>query len=272
MVHSPFAKVFFLGLLVVVVTPLWAQQQDQPVSVLTGKVPAARLYFEPNEGQLAAEVLYLARAPGYQFFLTAREAVWRLHERWPDTAKLHPDVVIRLQLAPAARIEPRRRLAQISHYYIGNDPRRWRRSVPAYERVLYQAIYPGIDLVFYGQGSQLEYDFRVAPGADPAAIGLGFSGVDQLRVDEDGNLVLHQGETRLVHHRPLAYQEVDGQKKYVAAAYQVVQGKVSFRIAEYDHSLPLIIDPTVTFSSYLGGSGDDEAFGVAVDGAGNIYV
>jgi len=272
MVHSPFAKVFFLCLLALAVAPLWAQQTARPAALLTGKAPAARLYFEPNEGQLDAAVLYLARAPGYQFFLTAREAVWRLHGRWPDTARLHPDVVIRLQLAPAARIEPRRRLAQVSHYYIGNDPRRWRRAVPAYGRILYQAIYPGIDLVFYGLDSRLEYDFRVAPGADPAAIGLDFSGVDQVRVDDEGNLVLQQGGAKLVHHRPLAYQEVDGQKRAVAAAYQLVQGKVSFRIADYDRSLPLIIDPAVTFASYLGGSADDEIYGVAADGAGNIYV
>ena len=242
------------------------------------------LYFEPNLGQTAPEVRYLARGQGYVFFLTEDEAVWRLHPRLPDQVGqvTRPrSAVIRLRLggaeatpSPPRALEP---LPQVSHYYIGRDPRRWAEGVPAYGRVRYEGVYPGIDMEFYGKGPLLEYDFVVAPGADPRHILLEFSGADRLRLTPAGDLLIEAGgETggvRLRHHRPFAYQVREGRRQAVAADFVLRDGQqVAFRLGDYDPALPLVIDPAVTLATYLGGGWDDAVQAVAVDGAGAIYV
>jgi hypothetical protein len=161
-----------------------------------------------------------------------------------------------------------------SHYFIGRDRSKWLRNVPRYAKVGYEGVYPGIDLVFYGTDQrQLEYDFMVAPGADPSAITLGIKGAEGLEIDAGGDLVIHMigGEVRLL--KPFVYQEVDGARRIVSGRY-ALQGddQVGFAVAAYDASRPLIIDPVLAYSTYLGGSGTDSASRIAVDGAGNAYV
>ena len=152
-------------------------------------------------------------------------------------------------------------------------------SVPTYAKVRYVDVYPGIDLVYYGRPRQLEYDFVVAPGADPRRIALIFDGVERMELDSSGALVLHTAAGELRQPRPVVYQDIDGARRPVVGDYVVdSDGRVRVRLGAYDTSRPLVIDPILSYSTYLGGSGDEShwlygaAFGIAVDGAGNVYV
>lgn len=160
-----------------------------------------------------------------------------------------------------------------ANYLIGNDPSRWRTNVAQYGKVLCRGVYPGIDAIYYGNGRQLEYDLIVAPGADAGRVRLTFSGARRLRITPEGDLAL-QSETREARLRkPKIYQEIDGRKRDVAGRY-VLQGRnrVGFAIASYDRARPLIVDPVLSYATYLGGAGDEVAFAIAADSAGNVYV
>ena len=182
-----------------------------------------------------------------------------------------------------------------SNYFIGNDPRKWRTNVPSYARVKYEGVYPGVDLVYYGNQRQLEYDFVVAPGADPNQIKLSFAGADGMRVDvASGDLVLKMGEEEVRFQKPAVYQPAvfpvpsssspsvaspsgpDARHSSLVTRHCsfVLAGndQVAFRVAGYDPKRALVIDPVLSYSTYLGGSGNDEGLGIAVDSAGNAYV
>jgi hypothetical protein len=176
------------------------------------------------------------------------------------------------------------------NYFIGDDPSKWRSNIPTFGKVEYQDVYPGIDLVYYGQGQQLEYDFIVSPGADPSAITLTFAGADRMEINTQGDLVLHTAAGDLVQQKPYLYQEIDGTRHEVAGAFRIwapahsttiagslpFSSPVTFDIAAYDPSVPLVIDPLfVQYSTFLGGSGIDHSdlsYGIAVDEAGNSFV
>ena len=168
-----------------------------------------------------------------------------------------------------------------AHYFIGNDPTKWRTHVPTFGRVHYRDVYPGIDLTFYGNQRQLEYDFIVGPGADPRRISLQFAGADAIAVEATGDLVLRTGAEAIRQHRPQIYQEIDGRRQPIAGRY-VLRGpsQVGFDVADYDRSRPLVIDPTLGTSTFLGGipgdfgggSGLDFGEGIAVDASGSAYV
>jgi hypothetical protein len=160
-----------------------------------------------------------------------------------------------------------------SNYFIGNDPAQWHAEIPTFGRVKYGNVWPGIDLAYHGKERQLEYDFIVAPHANPSAIKLGFKGARKMRVDRNGDLVLRLAGGELRTRKPVAYQEVDGGKSIVTAGYVInSKNKVGIRVGAYDPSLALVIDPTVVYSTYLGGSGEARVIGIAVDGAGDAYV
>jgi len=255
---------------------------------LYGQLP---LSFEANQGQTDGQVKFLARGQGYTLFLTAREAVFAFsplaaHRQRPkgigpqagagpatsDLAR----IVVRMQLFganPAPQVMGLEEQPGKANYFRGNDPQQWRTQVSTYAKVDYTAVYPGIDLVYYGQPRQLEYDFRVAPGADPTAITLGFEGVDHLAVDAQGDLMLFTAGGSLRFQKPVIYQEGDGYRQAIAGGY-VRKGphQVGFHVAAYDPARTLVIDPVLSYSTYLGGSGDDEGWGIAVDTAGHAYV
>jgi hypothetical protein len=160
--------------------------------------------------------------------------------------------------------------AGVSNYLTGNDASKWHTDVPNYGQVDYQGVYSGIDLVYHGDQKQFEYDFVVAPGADPRAIRLTFDGMKSASLDRSGNLVLHTSGGNVVEHAPVVYQEVNGQRRAVAGRY-VLQGnhQVAFQVGHYDHSKPLVIDPTLSYSTYLGiGFG----YAIAVDSSGSAYM
>jgi hypothetical protein len=159
------------------------------------------------------------------------------------------------------------------HYFRGNDPQKWRTNIPTYAKVHYTAVYPGVDLVYYGHERQLEYDFVVAPGADPTAITLGFAGVERVDVDAQGDLMLTMAGGLLRFQKPVVYQEEDGRRQPVAGGY-VRKGphQIGFQVATYDPARPLVIDPVLSYATYLGGSGNNNGRGIAVDAAGAGYV
>jgi len=263
------------------------------------------LSFEANQGQIDSEVKFLSRGSGYSLFLTSTEAVLSLkkprnqhhdrnraearplaHARGPNwlpepfvnfaDKKPEKGAVLRMKLVganPSPQVNGVNELPGNSNYFIGNDPSKWRTNVPTFAKVRYENVYSGIDLVYYGNRRQLEYDFVIAPGADPRAIRLAIGEEEKLRVDSQGDLVLGADESELRLHQPIIYQEIRGARQRVAGNF-VIQGKreVGFEVARYDSSKPLTIDPVLVYSTYLGDSSDDFADGIAVDSSGNAYV
>jgi uncharacterized protein (TIGR03437 family) len=163
-------------------------------------------------------------------------------------------------------------LAAKATYLFGDDPAQWRSGAPLYARAVYHGVYPGIDLVFHGDTGSLEYDFIVTPGASPRRIALDVSGADSLRLDSDGALSIATPAGEIRWKKPEIYQVKDGVRQPVAGAFALRGSRVTFAIGAYDHSRDLIIDPTLTYSTYLGGSDNEGSRGVAVDAAGNFYV
>src|SRR5262249_17226873 len=156
-------------------------------------------------------------------------------------------------------------------YFIGNDPQKWHSNIPTYAKVEYQDIYPGVDMTYNGNQRQLKYDLLVHPGTDPEIIKLAFQGADSLEIDSQGDLVLHTvfGEVR--QNKPLIYQDVDGVKQIVAGNYELKdKHEIGFHVAAYNANKPLVIDPVLSYSTCLGGSGTDSN-GIAMDSEGNIY-
>jgi Beta-propeller repeat/Viral BACON domain len=253
-----------------------------------GKLP---LRFEANLGQADPRVRFISRGRGYTLFLASNEAVLTLVKPSADKSAPSPTAlsqvklagqpqarlaVVRLQLAGAnrnPRIAQEDELPTKSNYFIGNDPAKWRTNIPNYRKVRYQDIYPGIDLVYYGSQRQLEHDFVVAPGADPGVITLAVRGPKKLRLDADGNLVMKAGSGELRLLKPEIYQVVNGARRHVSGHYALKgRNKVGFRIAGFDRHRSLVIDPVLSYSTYLGGSSIDYAFGIAVDSSGSAYV
>jgi len=329
-----------------------ASARNQPRLVASyGKLP---LSFEINQGQTDPQVEFLSRGRGYALFLTADEAVLQVQEpgvrsqksdaefmrllgisslqrttdNGPRTKSPIDNRVVRLRLVgakPSAAVVGAGELPGKVNYFIGNNPKKWRTNVPTYARVRYRNVYPGVDLEYYGnQGGQLEYDFIVAPGADPSAITLDVGaglvparGRPQepalsrakrspLQIAPEGDLVISTagGDVRL--NKPLVYQEQEsgvrsreseeelrtgeskighrpaaagnqqstiGNRQFLDGHFIVdAQNRVHFALGPYDRTKPLIIDPVLSYSTYLGGSGGDWGLGIAVDSSGNAYV
>lgn len=249
--------------------PSAAAVRSDPLDLHAGRA----LLFEANEGQTDSSVRFIARGASGTLFLTPAEAVLSLHDLATSGARSTPALRMRLVGAnPEPRVEGLRPRRARSHYYTGADPARWLTDVPAFGRVRYGAVYPGIDLIFYGRDGYLEYDFVVAPGVDAGVIAVAFEGTDGLRVDSTGNLVLATAAGNVVHHAPYTYQETADGRRTVDSRYVIREGRVSFQLADYDRTRPLIIDPALTYASYLGGSGADSGNAVTVDADGNMYV
>ena len=249
-----------------------AAATDARVSESYGKLP---LQFEANRGRTHQDVRFLSRGDGYSLYLTSGEAVLVLSKK-RDAQASAKSVALRMSLVGAARNPAVSGLDELpgkANYFIGKDPSKWRTNVPTYAKVQYQNVYPGIDLVYYGNQRQLEYDFVVAPSADPNGIVLGFKGADKLEIDAKGELVLHTKGGDIRQHKPVVYQEIDGSRKEIDGRYLIKgRNRVGFRLAAYDRGRPLIIDPVLAYSSYLGGSKNETAGGIAVDADGNAYV
>src|SRR3989441_4502002 len=174
---------------------------------------------------------------------------------------------------PTPRVTGVEELRGRSNYFIGNDPAKWRANVPTYANVEYRDVYPGVNLVYYGNQRQLEFDFIVAPGADPQRIRLGVEGADRLDLDAQGDLVVHAGGAQVRLQQPHVYQMANGVRQEIESRYVLNDHhQVEIWVAAYDTHKPLVIDPALAYSTYLGGSSSDFGFGIAVDAAGNAYV
>ncbi|HEU4389657.1 MAG TPA: SBBP repeat-containing protein [Blastocatellia bacterium] len=245
-----------------------------------GKLP---LSFEPNQGQTDRSVKFLSRTPRYQLFLTASEAILRLWktERMDSHANnaadhLPKSSVLRIKLIGAngqPKVEGEEQLEGKRNYLIGNDRSKWQTDVPTFRRVRYADAWPGIDLVWYGNQGTLEYDFVVKSGADLSRIRLEFQGADRLHLDGEGNLVAKTRAGEVTQRAPVIYQE-DGQgRNIIAGRYSLKAGsKVGFEVSDFDRRKPLVIDPQLVYSSYLGANSVDLASAVAADNAGNAYL
>lgn len=242
------------------------------VEAAYGKLP---LRFEANQGQTDGQVKFLARGSGYSLYLTAAEAVLQLRGDKPDDAKTAATLRMKMVGAkPNPNVAGIDELPGKSNYFIGNDPNKWRTGVPSYAKVKYEQVYPGVDVVYYGTGQgQLEYDYIVGAGADPKGIKMAFEGADKLEVDGEGGLRLNVAGKQLQLRKPVLYQEKDGVKQEIAGGYVLGgPGEVGFEVAAYDAARPLVIDPVLAYSTFLGGTGHDGGLGIAVNPHGNAFI
>jgi hypothetical protein len=266
------------------VSPIGAQTQGAPAGF--GHLP---LSFEPNNGQSDSRVRFLSRGAGYTLFLTDEGAtlsfVGRKVPHSPNVPHQQSDGMtdsaLRMRLVGARRepvISGIEELPGKTNYFRGKDPTRWNANIPNFAKVRYQDVFDGVDLVYYGNQGRLEYDFVVAAGANSGAIELGFSGARGLHIDKrTGDVVLQvgKGADDLRFRKPIAYQEEStGKGKRMIAADYVLdsQSRVRFQLGPYDHTKALVIDPTLSYSTYLGGSSNDYGTSIAVDSAGSVYV
>ena len=254
-----------------------------------GRLP---LYFEPNQGQADPQVQFISRGSGYNLFLTSQEAVLVLNQPSHDSldklkpyrpskliskqSRPKPPTVMRMRLVganPHPTLEGFEKLPGISNYFIGNDPSKWRANIPRFAKIRLKDVYPGVDMVYYGNQRHLEYDFIVAPRVDPKKIQLAWKGPKGAQVNRDGNLVLKTKDGQMVFKTPVIYQMKNGARRMVPGCYAVASNhRVGFKIPNYDSSQPLVIDPQLDYSTYLGGSGNDVGWGITVDSNGNAYV
>jgi len=254
---------------------------------IQGSLARLPISFEPNKGQSDNAAKFVAHGRGYGLYLTPSEAVLAL----PEGSQNHlRQTAVEMRLTGANQ-QPEMagadRLAGHSNYFIGNDPSRWLRNIPQFGRVQYREVYPGIDLAFYGNQNQLEYDFEVSPGSDARQIELNFKGATSVSIARNGDLVLGLDGRELRFEAPHVYQKFPAGIQTVAGSF-VMRGKNSagFAVGPYDRSRALVIDPVLAFSSYLGGAGDESCTAItgatagfvphcpaiAVDSGGRIYV
>ena len=243
-----------------------------------GKFPMS---FEKNAGQSRSGVDFIARGSGYSVFLTPGEAVLALKKQRPPDRTRDPiakqeegGATIRMALVGSspARAAGEDELPGKANYFIGNEPAKWHRDVPTFAKVRYPGVFPGIDVVYYGNQGRLEYDFIVSPGADPEAITLAFTGAS-VDIEKGGDLVLAMAGGSASMPRPHIYQEIDGTRRAVSGGYvKRADGGIGFAVGPYDTARPLVIDPVLLYSTYLGGSSNDVGSAIAVDPSGNAYI
>ena len=293
-------------LLLMVCVAAWGATPPKQQGAVTNRdekapaLPSFPLHFEPNRGHAGADVQFLSRGAGYSVYLSAREAALVFPRvslesgverttplkslagsfrpaglnRTPVPEGLLEPVVVRMSFVganPAPKIEGQDALAGRSNYLLGSDPSAWRTNVLHYAGVVYEEIYPGIALVFYGHEGRLEHDFIVSPAADPSTIQVLYDGVERLEVDEAGDLILVTKAGWLRQKKPRVYQDIDGKRQFVRGGYVLrAENEIKFDVANYNPDVPLVIDP-VLWDFQFGGSGAERIFGIGVDAAGNTY-
>ena len=269
----------------VALSPLGAHAKVDPPASATNVTAALPLTFERNQGQEAAGLDFVAHgqsmalglSPHGVLFAQSSDAQGNVDLGFIGASpKVHAGVGVSRQ-------------AGVVNYFIGNDPTRWHRNVPTYSRVRYQGVYPGVDVVYYGNREHLEYDLVVAPGANARVIGLSVTGADSVQLDAQGALNIARGGRSLILDHPIAYQLINGHRQRVASAYRLDGNQVHFEVGQYNHSRPLIIDPVLSYFSYLGGSSTDVigngspqggyypsgylgSQAIGLDAAGDVYV
>ncbi|MSU57419.1 MAG: hypothetical protein EXS35_04440 [Pedosphaera sp.] len=255
-----------------------AQPAAAPAALAAlGNLP---LHFEANRGQAEAPFAFIARGRNCNFFVAPNEAILTLTRSETVAPTSRAD---RGQAGPGRHAVTRRLrfeflgasaeamvsgadgLATRANYFIGNDPAQWQAGVPLFAQVRVGQLYPGVDLVYYGNERRLEYDFVVAPKVDPKKISLRFTGADKIRISPAGELVFTFGREEMVQPKPVIYQSIAGVRREIVGGYQFTDARtVSFRIGEYDRNLPLVIDPILSYSRYFGGAAADTGWDIAL--------
>ena len=230
--------------------------------------------FIVNAGQVDANVRFMVKAGKHTIFFTPQEVVFAAGEQTEDELTRSSVVFLRFSGAnEEARVNRGKPLPGAANFFLGDDPKKWRTNVPTYAAITYQHLYPGIDLVYSGKQGRLKSEFVVAAGADPTVITMAYSGTSAMYVRDDGALVLETPIGELVEAPPLIYQTIGERRVTVEGAYCLLgNGEVTFTLGEYVLTEPLIIDPELVYSTYLGGGGRDMGFGIAVDSSGCAYV
>jgi hypothetical protein len=271
---------------------------DVPVKVAVqeayGKLP---LYFIQNDGQLDKKVKFYEKGNGHATFFT-KDGFYLSLIRGEENGS-RPDVNVHKEVNSGARVQTESvKLAPLGanknvevvaeemldgkiNYLTGNNPDKWKTNIPTYKAVVYKEVYKGIDMKFYGNNSQLEYDIIVNPGADPGNVRLSYDGIKGLKVTGDGDLAISLTGGDIIQKRPVVYQEIDGKRVDVAGRFKILkqhskqetaQFAYGFEVGAYNKNHPLIIDPVLSYSTYLSGTGVDTAYDITVDASGNAYI
>jgi hypothetical protein len=259
------------------------------------------LTFEARQNQQTSQTEFISRGSDYDFAIRPTEAMLSLRRdqgsgvRGQDhflsqlTSDYRPPTtspatdhrpptadVLRMKLVgtnPAPRFFGMDELSGKINYLTGNDRSKWRANLSTFAKVVSQNVFPGVDLIYYGNQRQLEYDFKVAPAADPEAIRFMFAGAEQVEVEGSGDLLIRASGEEIRQRKPFIYQEVDGIKHEISGGYALKENnQIGFQIGAYDRAKPLVIDPVLVYSTYLGGNGRDEGNSITVDAAGNTYI
>ncbi|MFC1476227.1 SBBP repeat-containing protein, partial [Candidatus Zixiibacteriota bacterium] len=272
-------------------------QISQGLAVQTmGQMPLA---FTKNAGQWDEQALFKANAGGATMWFTREGTCYQFtrriprpggdpsapqlavgkfgHGRFNDEPDSIETIAIKATFVganPDPEIIGESLMEYKCNYFIGNDPTNWHTDVPNYKAVFLKEVYSGIDLRYYGNGRRLEYDFVVSPGADPSRIEIQYEGALSLSVNPNGELVVATEWGEVIEQRPVVYQMQDGVRKSIAGEYLLARDNTfGFSLGKnYDPALPLVIDPVLTYSTYLGGSDGEIGYGIAVDGSGNAYI
>jgi len=248
---------------------------------MKGKIAAAMsrlpLTFQENRGQAGKGVKFVTRGAGYSFWLSPTSTTLALAKLagTPAGGKA-PASVIRMRMVGAnakAKVSGAGTPQGHTNYLIGPDSKKWIRDIPNFSKVRYTGIYNGVDLEYYGSQQELEHDFIVKPGANPSSIRLAYDGVQRAEITKDGELHLHTLNGTIEQKKPKAYQTVHGQRQEIASHYtQLASNQIGFEVDGYDTTKPLVIDPVLRYSTYVGGSMDDYGFDIAIDPDRNVYV
>jgi len=230
--------------------------------------------FIANAGQVDTNVEFMVKAGTQTIFFTPQEVVFTASEKTENEDPQSSAVRLRFTGGSGeVKIEATQPLPGVANFFLGNDPENWQTDVATYATITYHDLYPGIDLIYSGKQGRLKSEFVVSPGADPTVILMNYSGASTMYVQEDGALVLETRIGKLVEAPPLIYQVIDEQRVNVEGGYRLLGGgKVMFALGRYIATEPLIIDPILVYSTYLGGSDLDYGLGIAVDSSGNAYI
>lgn len=251
------------------------------------KLSSMPLVFQHNDGQLDKQVSYFVDSGTNSIFFTPQSVVYTFQESRPrESGANEPE---KDQREPTGRIlavkqtfnnansvatvQGKDELGGKVNYLIGNDPSKWHRGIPTYKAIEYRGLYDGTVLTYSGAEGSLKYEFRLNAGVSPDPIQVAFDGIVGLSLAESGDLVIETELGTFGVKKPSAYQMVNGQKKDVEIGYTLIGSKAyGFTLGDYDHALPLVIDPRIFYGTYLGGSLEEEAHGIAIDASGNAYV
>ncbi|MCZ6689049.1 MAG: SBBP repeat-containing protein [Planctomycetota bacterium] len=242
-------------------------------SAATGKTRGALSFWE-NQGQADSRVRFYTSGSGFGFYFTTEEAILNLARgRKGDALTLR----LRFREAnPDVKLEGRREMKAKAHFYLGKDPAKWRTGVSTYRDVVYRDLWKGVEGVFRGEDGKLKYEFVIEPRASVEVIRLAYVGAEGLSIDEFGNLRIEMAHRTIIDERPTSYQVIDGVRVVIESRYEIdtdVEGGYHIEIVgDYDPDSPLVIDPGIEYTTYLGGNSTDQCTAVAVDSAGNAYI